>query len=185
MDTRAQIRRRLYALTAAALIAAIYAVLCLLLAPLSFGPVQVRVSEALTLLPALFPQAIAGVTLGCFLANMLGGAPIDMAVGTLATFLAALCTWALRARRVKGLPVLASLPPVLFNAVIVGVELTLLYFPAGSGPGVYAMNMVTVGLGQVVSCCLLGIPLVALLERSKTLRPTLRLLAGDKQRPDT
>lgn len=157
-------------LVRAALIAAIYVALCLVLAPFSFGAVQVRVSEALTLLPVLCPEAIVGVTVGCFISNMLGGAPIDMLVGTMATLLAALATRKLRNVRWHGLPLAASLPPVLLNAIIVGAELTVLYFPAGSGPIIYLTNMVSVGIGQIISCCILGVLLVAFIEKSPILK---------------
>lgn len=97
----------------AAMIAAVYCAVSLLLLPLSFGAVQVRVSEALTLLPVLSPDAIAGVTLGCALTNALGSSMglVDVAVGTSATLIAALMSWALRKTRVFGLPVASSLPP--------------------------------------------------------------------------
>ena len=162
-------------LVRAAAIATVYVALCLVLSPLSYGPVQVRFAEALTLLPVLCPEAVVGVTLGCFLANMISGVPVDMVVGTLATLLAALATRRLRNVRWKGLPLAASLPPVLFNAVIVGTELTLLYFPAGSSIGIYLMNMASVGAGQVVSCCILGVLLVWAIEKT----PALRRLFSD------
>ncbi len=160
----------------AAVIAAVYVALCLVLAPLSFGPVQIRFAEALTLLPVLFPEAVVGVTLGCFLANLLASAPVDMVVGTVATLCAALLTRRLRHVCVKGLPVWASLPPVLINAVVVGAELTILYFSPGSPVGVYLFNMLSVGAGQVVSCCGLGLLLVWAIRRSASLR---RLLSDD------
>lgn len=161
-------------LVRAALIAAVYAGLCLLLAPLSYGPVQIRLSEALTLLPVLCPEAVVGVTLGCFIANMLASAPIDMVVGTAATLLAALATRRLRHLRWRGLPLVASLPPVLLNALFVGAELSFLYLPAGSAPTAWLFNMATVGVGQLVSCCGLGLLLVWAIGRNPTL---LRLFA--------
>ena len=87
----------------AAMIAAVYCAVSLLLLPLSFGAVQVRVSEALTLLPVLSPDAIVGVTLGCALTNALGSSMglIDVVVGTSATLIAALMSWALRKARVR------------------------------------------------------------------------------------
>lgn len=163
-------RKTVVRLVRTALIAAIYVALSLIFAPASSSPVQVRISEALTLLPILCPEAIAGVAVGCFLTNMLLSAPIDMVVGTAATLLAALATRRLRHLRWHGLPLAACLPPVLFNAVIVGVELTLLYFPAGSGAAIYLMNMLTVGIGQVISCCILGILLVWSIEKTPALK---------------
>ncbi|MDL2294245.1 QueT transporter family protein [Ruminococcaceae bacterium OttesenSCG-928-D13] len=167
-------------LVRAALIAALYAALCLALAPLSYGPVQVRLAEALTLLPVLCAEAVPGVAIGCFFANLLGGAPIDMLVGTGATLAAALLSRRLREVRWprstrgghKGLPIAAALPPVLLNALIVGAELTLLYFPAGSPAAVWLANMASVGAGQLISCGL-GVALVWLVERQPTLHRLL------------
>lgn len=161
----------------AAVIAAVYVALCLVLAPISFGPVQVRFAEALTLLPVLFPEAVLGVALGCFISNMLASAPVDMVVGTAATLCAALLTRKLRHYTIKGLPVWASLPPVLINAVVIGAELTILYFSPASPAGVYAFNMLSVGAGQVISCCGLGLLLVWAIQRSPALR---RLLADEE-----
>ena len=103
-------------LTRGAIIAALYAALTLLLAPISYGEVQFRLAEALTVLPVVLPEAVPALAVGCLLANILGGCPVyDIVFGTLATLLAALCTRALRGR-VR----LALLMPVLFNGVIVG-----------------------------------------------------------------
>ena len=90
-----------------AVVAALYVALCLGLAPFSYGAVQVRVAEALCLLPLFGPEYILGVTLGCALANLLGSTMIDVVFGTLATFLACLCTYAVRHARVGGL----AIPP--------------------------------------------------------------------------
>ena len=95
-----------------AVIAAVYVVVCLVLAPFSYGAVQVRVAEALCLLPVFGAEYIVGVTLGCFLANLLGSTVVDVVFGTLATLLACLVTYKLRDIRVKGLAIPASLPPV-------------------------------------------------------------------------
>ena len=76
-----------------AVIAAVYVVLCLALAPFSYGAVQVRIAEALCLLPVFGAEYIVGVTLGCFLANLLGSTVIDVVFGSLATLLACLVTY--------------------------------------------------------------------------------------------
>ena len=130
------------ALVVSALIAAIYAVLSLSLSFLSFGPVQVRVAEALTLLPVFSPVAIVGVTLGCFVTNLVGtftGAnvlgPLDMLFGTAATLTAALLSYWLRKLRMKNLAIPSAIPPVLVNALVVGGELT--FFFSGSFPREY------------------------------------------------
>lgn len=147
-----------------AMIAAVYTVLCLALAPFSYGAVQVRVAEALTLLPVFGPEYIAGVTLGCLLANALGSTAIDAVFGTLATLLACLVTYAVRHKRVKGLALPAALPPVLFNAVIIGLEIAVFFSDSPATLPAVLWNAFTVGLGEVVSCGILGVALVRLIE---------------------
>ena len=98
---------------AAAVVAALYVVLCMALQPLSYGAVQVRVAEALCLLPVFGAEYIAGVVLGCFLANLLGSTIVDVILGTLATLLACVVTYKLRNVRIGGLAIPASLPPVV------------------------------------------------------------------------
>ncbi len=114
-------------LVRAALIAGIYVALCLVQQPLAYGPVQFRVSEALTLLPIFTPDAVWAVTMGCFLSNLFSMSPWDMLFGTLATLTAALATRRLRHVRTKGLPLAAAVPPVLINAVVVGLEVTYIF----------------------------------------------------------
>ena len=165
MQTR---QSRSYQLAAAALIAAAYTAFSLALTPLAFGPVQIRFSEALTLLAVFSPAAIWGVTLGCALTNAVGVAlglvlPPDIVVGTLATLLAALASWKLRKVRFRGLPVAAALLPVAFNALLVGAELTWMFYPME--PRFFLFNAFTVGLGELVACGALGLPLVWALER--------------------
>ena len=158
-----------------ALIAAVYAALCLVLQPFSYGAVQVRVAEMLCLLPVFGPDYIVGVTLGCFLANLLGTAmgttvAVDIVFGTAATLLACLCTYKLRGVRTKGLELAASLPPAVFNAVIVGAEISIFFTDGAATAPVVLFNMLTVGLGEVVSCCVLGVALVRLIEATPRLR---------------
>lgn len=155
-----------------ALIAAVYTVLTLALAPLSFGQMQVRVSEALTLLCVFSPSAIIGVTLGCAIANAAGfftGVNIlgafDIVFGTLATLLAALCSYLLRNVRLKGLVIPAALPPVLFNALMIGGELMVLIAGGFNFP-IFLINALWVGLGELIACLALGVPLIYVLERS-------------------
>ena len=113
-----------------AMIAAVYTVVSLFLAPFSFSNIQVRIAEALTLLPLIYKPSIVGLTVGCFLTNLIGAMTgvnptgmIDAVIGTAATLLAAICTYKLRDRKFKGIPVLAILMPVIFNFVFVGAEL--------------------------------------------------------------
>ncbi len=165
-------------LVRAALIAAVYVALCFASGYLAYGPVQLRLSEALTLLPALCLEAIPGVTVGCLVANLLspGAHVLDIVFGTLATFGAALLTRALRTRHVKGLVLPASVPPVALNALVVGTVLYFLYYyPTGAPAGMWLATVGSVGLGQIASCCVLGVALVWFIEKRPALR---RLFAG-------
>ncbi len=160
-------------ITSAALIAAIYAALSLALAPFSFGQVQVRVSEALTMLCVFSPAAIWGVTLGCFITNLIGvlmGANIlgvvDVFTGTAATLIAALLTYKLGNIRIKGFPLVASIPPVVLNGVIIGTELFIFLMPAAANIGVLLGLIGSVALGEVISCTIIGSLLVRTLENT-------------------
>lgn len=157
-----------------AVIAAVYVVLCLVLAPFSYGAVQVRVAEALCLLPVFGAEYIVGVTLGCFLANLFGSTIIDVVFGTLATLLACLVTYRLRHLRIKGLSIPASLPPVLFNAVIVGIEITVFFtdYTVMSAPLwlLCVTNGISVGIGELISCTVLGVLLVKIIESNTALK---------------
>ena len=137
-----------------AMIAALYAALTLLLAPISYGAIQCRISEAMTLLPILLPQAIPGLVIGCLVANLLSPEAIwDVIFGTLATLIAALGTYWLRKK-----PLLAALCPVVANGVIVGVMLAVFYaLPLW-------MTMLEVAVGEAVAVAL-GFILLAALRR--------------------
>ena len=115
-------------LCVSAAIAALYAALTLLLMPISYGNLQCRVSEALTILPVLLPEAVPGLTVGCLIANLIGSTtPWDVVFGTLATLIAALLSRATRHllwTRWK-LPLVSALWPVLANGLIVGLVLSL------------------------------------------------------------
>ncbi|WP_307998882.1 QueT transporter family protein [uncultured Gemmiger sp.] len=154
-----------------AVIAAVYVVLCLALAPFSYGAVQVRIAEALCLLPVFGAEYIVGVTLGCFLANLLGSTAIDVVFGTLATLLACLVTYKLRNVRVKGLAIPASLPPVVFNMLIVGAfEITFFFSDTAPTAALAAFNAVAVGIGEIISCTIVGVALVKLVESNEGLK---------------
>ena len=136
------------ALTRAAIIAALYAALTLLLAPISYGEVQSRFSEALTILPVLLPEAVPALAVGCLLSNILSGCVVwDVIFGSLATLLGAVGTRLLRKNRW-----LACLPPILANTVIVPFVLVYAY---GVPEGIPYL-MLTVGVGEVISCGILG-----------------------------
>lgn len=143
----------------AALIAALYVALTFLakLLGLDSGVIQVRFSEMLCLLPIFTPAAIPGVTLGCFLANLLGGAVIlDTIVGPIATLIGALGTYWLRKNKW-----LAALPPVLSNALIVPFILAYGY----GAPDAIPFMMLTVGAGEIISIYVLGMLFVKAAEK--------------------
>jgi len=152
-----------------AVVAALYVVLCMALQPLSYGAVQVRVAEALCLLPVFGAEYIAGVVLGCFLANLLGSTIVDVILGTLATLLACVVTYKLRNVRIGGLAIPASLPPVAFNAVMIAV---LFPEPGSSAPLWLACvsNGISVGIGELISCTVLGVLLVKIIESNTALK---------------
>lgn len=158
-------------LAQAGLIAAMYAALTLLLPAAGFGIIQCRLSEMLTVLAALTPAAVPGLAVGCAVSNIVGlgmganpAGAWDILFGPLATLSAALLTWRWRAVKVKGLPALATLPPVLINAAVVGMELTLVA-PQFQWQ-VALINMGSVAAGQLAACTVCGLILYAALDRS-------------------
>lgn len=114
-------------LAQAGMIAAIYAALTYLAMALNlaYGSIQFRFSEALTILPIFTPAAVPGLAIGCLIGNLASPYPLDLVFGTAASLIAALLTRAVRKVRIKNVPVLAPLPPVLVNAIIVGLQITL------------------------------------------------------------
>ncbi len=152
--------KKLLFITQAAMIAAIYVVLTYIFAPFSFGEIQVRISEALTILPVFTPAAIPGLFVGCLLGNMLGGALLpDIIFGSLATLIGAFFTWKLR----NAHPFLAPVPPILSNTIIVPFVLRYAYGILLPIP----FMMLTVGIGEVISCGVLGLLLYYGLRRYK------------------
>ena len=147
-------------LTLAAFIAAVYAVLTLVLPIPQFTAIQVRLSEALTVLPFLFPASAPGLVVGCFIANLFSPYPLDLVVGTAATLIACILTQYMPNRY------LAPPPPVLCNAFIVGAEIAWFEtgFTAAFWPA-YAFNAFTVGFGELLACYILGSVLLAALPR--------------------
>lgn len=155
-------RKALY-LTRGALIAALYVALTYVSSALGLasGVIQVRLSEALTVLVLLMPEAVIGVTLGCFLANLLTGALVwDVIFGTLATLIGAILGRALRGLP-KKLIWLATLPTVLSNAIIIPFVLIYAY----GVPDAYYYIMLTVGLGEIISAAVLGMALYYSLKK--------------------
>lgn len=148
----------------AAVVGALYAAVTLLTAPLSFGAVQCRVSEALCMLPWLFPETGVGLFCGCLLANLLGGCgPLDVIFGSLATLFASVLTARIRPRWA------AALPPVVLNAVMVGAALAYAASPEAFWAA-FPLIAAEVAAGEALAVFALGIPLSVLLGRIPQLR---------------
>ena len=146
-------------LAEASVIAAIYAVLTIVLAPISYGAVQVRISEALTVLPFFTPAAVPGLFVGCIAANLLSpyGLP-DLIFGSLATLIGAAGSYMLRKK-----PALVPLPPVISNGIIVGAMLYYVY----EVPVPLFVQMLYVAAGEMIACYAVGYPLMKYLNKYK------------------
>ena len=155
-------KKKLHLMTQSALIAAVYVVLTMVFAPFSFSEIQVRIAEALTILPLFTPAAIPGLFIGCLLGNILGGAALpDIIFGSLATLIGAYGTWMLRNAK----PFLAPRPPILSNVAIIPFVLRFAY---GINLPIPFM-MLTVGIGEVLSCGVLGLLLYYALQKYKNI----------------
>lgn len=150
-------------LTTAAIIAALYVVLTMISSALGIasGVIQVRLSEALAILPCFTVAAVPGVTVGCLLANIVTGAPLpDVIFGTLATLIGVL-----GARLLRKHPVLAPLPTILSNAIIIPFVLRFAY----RVPDAIWFMFLTVGAGELISAGILGLLLYKVLKKQRTL----------------
>jgi uncharacterized membrane protein len=154
-------------ITQAAVIAALYTVMTLLavLTPfgaISFGATQIRISEALTILPAFTPAAIPGLFIGCLISNIVGTALgvsvgiLDIVFGSLASLIAAYLSYLLRNKKW-----LVPLPPVVINAVVIG----LILYQALNLP--LLPTMLSIGIGQIGACYVLGMPLYFILDKNR------------------
>lgn len=150
----------------AAIIGSLYTALTLIVmfTPLglfAFGPIQIRISEVLAVLPFFTPAAVPGLFIGCLITNILGasaglgGGMLDIIFGSLATLLAAYLTYKIKNKW------LAPLPPVIINGIVIGV---ILHF-AVNAP--LLETILFVSIGQFVACYLLGMPLILLLQKHK------------------
>ena len=149
-------------LTQGAMIAALYVVLTFIanLAGLASGVIQVRLSEVLTILPVFTAAAVPGLAVGCVLANLLTGCALwDVVFGSLATLIGALGTRLLR----KKSPMLAVLPPILSNMLIVPLVLQQVYGVEDA----FWYLMLTVGAGEIISCGALGLLLYRSLKKTR------------------
>ena len=152
--------KRVLFLTHAAMIAAIYVILTEIFAPISFSVGQVRIAEALTILPVFTPAAIPGLFIGCLIGNIIGGAVLpDIIFGSFATLIGACFTYLLR----KQNKFLAPLPPILSNTIIIPLILRYAY---GLNYAVPFM-MLMVGIGEIISCGVLGIILYSALAKNR------------------
>ena len=152
-------KKSLY-VTQSAFIAALYVVLTYAanIFGLANGAVQLRLSEALTVLPYFTPAAVPGLFIGCILANLFtGGALFDIIFGSVATLLGAVFTRALRKYKY-----LAPVPPIIFNTLIVPPVLMFVY----KAEGTYLYFTATIFIGEVLSCGILGIILLKFLEKT-------------------
>ena len=158
-------------LTLAAMVAALYAVLSYFggIFGVTFGPVQFRFAEALTVLPFLFPAAAPGLFVGCVITNLLSPyGPLDIVVGSLATLIAALWTARMPNRW------LAPLPPILCNTVLVGFTIGFAEVGFSSAlPAAWVYNGLTVGIGELGACYVLGMLLLYLLPKINYFRPMI------------
>ena len=154
-------------ITQAAVIAAIYVVLVVIFNYISFGPVQFRIAEALTILPYFTPAAIPGLFVGCIIANILGGAIVwDVVFGSIATLIGAIGTYLLRKHKW-----LAPVPPIVANTIIVPFVLKFAY----GSEGMFAMFFVTVGAGEIIVCGIIGMILLY------ALTPVRHVIFGDEK----
>ena len=149
--------------TQAAVIAAMYVVLTFVSSSmgLASGEIQIRLSEMLVILPAFTPAAIPGLFLGCLLSNLLTGCTvIDIVFGSLATLVAAVLSYQLRNHKY---PLLVTVPPVVANMIVVPFILKFSY----GVPLPIPVMMATVGIGEVISCMVLGSVLYFALDKRR------------------
>lgn len=162
--------KKLIYLVHGAMIAAIYAAATYLSAVLgiAYNAIQFRFSEALTVLAIFTPAAVPGLTIGCILGNISSPFGIwDIIFGSLATLLAAVCARKLRNIRFKGLPLLSILMPVIFNALIVGAEITFLFPTDAPSLTAFLIAAFEVGAGEAAVCLAGGIPLFYAIQKSR------------------
>ena len=161
----------------AAIVGAAYAALTIGLAPISYGAVQFRISEVLCILPYFLPCTAWGLFIGCAVSNIIGGGILDIVFGSLATLGAALVTaWLGKKKHTVANSLLACLPPVIFNAVIVGAVVTAVFTVEGEtiNPfthwGIYLATAASVGFGEAVVLYVLGFPLMCWLPTQSFFR---------------
>jgi uncharacterized membrane protein len=146
-------------ITQGAVVAAIYVVLVVIFDYWSFGPIQFRIAEVLTILPYFTPAAIPGLFVGCLIANVMGGAVIwDIVFGSLATLIGAVGTYMLRRNKW-----MAPISPIVANTLIVPWVLKYAY----GYDGLIVYFMATVGIGEIIVCGIIGMPLLFALNKHR------------------
>lgn len=163
-------KKKIIIMAQGAMIAAIYAAATYLSAAfaIAYGNIQFRLSEALTILSVFTPAAIPGLTVGCIIGNLSSPFGIwDIVFGSLATLLAAITARALRNVKFKGFPFLSLIMPVIFNALIVGTELTLLLPSDKAKLATFAIYALEVAAGELAVCVAGGIPLCYAMRKTK------------------
>lgn len=153
--------KKVFFVTQAAMIAAVYVVLNVAFAPFGTQAIQMRIAEALTILPVFSAAAIPGLFAGCFVGNILAGCILpDVIFGSLATLVGAIGSYKLR----KVNPFLAPIAPILANSIVVPLVLRYGY----GDPLPIPYMMMTVGIGEIVSCGVFGIILYLALKPLQT-----------------
>ena len=167
------ISKKVHSLTVASIIAALYVALTFLQEFLLPGTtsmaIQFRVSEALVLLCVFSPAAIPGVTVGCFIANLVsvGTLPVDMIFGTFASFLAATFAYKFRDITFRKIPLLSALMPAVFNGLIIGAEIEIFFIEGPFNFVSFLTQGALVFFGEVAVCLTVGLLLVKTIRNKK------------------
>lgn len=173
-----------HSVAVAAVVGALYAVATLALAPISYGPLQLRLSECLCVLPFFLPCSVWGLAVGCALANIATGSVLDIVFGSLATLIAGLLT--ARAGRLGSTPaarVLGCAAPVAVNALVVGAVVSYAYngFDPVTAPGVYALNALQIAAGEAAVMFLVGLPLMHYLPGKRFFREIIEKTSNKEE----
>ncbi|MBE6773799.1 MAG: QueT transporter family protein [Ruminococcaceae bacterium] len=167
------INKKNHNLATGAIIAALYVSLTyaqeMLFPGTASAAVQFRVSESLTVLALFTPAAIPGLTVGCAIANLLfmGALPLDVVLGSLATFLAAFCMYRLRNALLGGIPFAALVMPAIFNGVIIGLEIEIFFIEGSFNFMSFLLQGGCVALGELGVCFTLGVLLFKVIKNKK------------------
>lgn len=165
-----------------AVIAALYAGLTVIsnMLGLAYSGLQFRISEALAVLPVFTPAAISGLAVGCFISNIGSFNPIDMIFGTLATLCAAFLSYYSRNVRIKDIPIISFFSPVIFNALVVGAEISLFLSEGGITLAGFTVSALSVGAGELAVMLALGLPLFFAVKHNNMLTELFNSLELNK-----